>query len=544
MEKPLLQQGIVKAALYMRLSRDDEQAGDSESIQNQRDILRAYAQSNGMVIAGEYVDDGWSGTNFNRPDFRRMIADIESGKINCVITKDLSRLGRNYIEVGQYTDYYFPKKGVRYIAISDRVDTWNDDNDVAPFLNIFNEFHAKQTSKKTRAVFESKFKNGMNCHSILPYGYCKDPEHKGRILIHPEQAEVVRTIFDMADSGIGSKKISKWLYDHRIECPGYELYKAEGKMKKQFEGAPEDKRYSWNITRIKKMLRNEYYIGNSVHYRERTASFKDKTRLHLQQDRWMVVENTHEAIIPKDQFLSVQRKMDSRYRTSSGGFVQVFSGIARCADCGKLLRFNISRYKQDNAYMYLMCPGKKASPRETCTAHYIRYDALKQRVLEDIQALIQEFHIDRDALMNRLMKSDEEQRAADSSGMVSVVERLQLRKDALEAMFRKLYEDWAGGKITDENFNMMVERIQQEQRKIGEKLDSIHITERAASDEEERFLKFSQIIQSITSPQELTRELVNALIDRIEVHESEGKKGSRNKKQVVDIYYKFIGATR
>lgn len=544
MEKPLLQQGIVKAALYMRLSRDDEQAGDSESIQNQREILRAYAQSNGMVIAGEYADDGWSGTNFNRPDFQRMIADIESGKINCVITKDLSRLGRNYIEVGQYTDYYFPKKGVRYIAISDRVDTLNDDNDVAPFLNIFNEFHAKQTSKKTRAVFESKFKNGMNCHSILPYGYCKDPEHKGRIIIHPEQAKVVRMIFDLADSGIGSTKICKWLYDHRIECPGYELYKAEGKMKKQFEGAPDDKKYSWNITRIKKMLRNEYYIGNSVHYRERTASFKDKTRLHLQQDRWMIVENTHEPIISKDQFLSVQKKMDSRYKTSSGGFVQVFSGIARCADCGKLLRFNISRYYKDSEYMYLMCPGKKAAPKETCSAHYIRYDVLKQRVLEDIQSMIREFRIDKEAMMSRLIKSDEERRAADSSGILNAADRLQSRKSALEAMFRKLYEDWAAGKITDENFNMMVDRIQGEQKDIDEKLGSISVAERAVSDEEENFRKFSQIIQSITSPKELTRELVNALIDRIEVHESEGEKGSRNKKQVVDIYYKFIGAPK
>ncbi|MBQ7886283.1 MAG: recombinase family protein [Clostridia bacterium] len=540
MEKPIIQKKTTRAALYMRLSRDDERAGESESIQNQRDLLRRFADESQMTIVGEYIDDGWSGTNFDRPDFKRMIQDIESGRINCVITKDLSRLGRNYIEVGRYTDYYFPSKKVRYIAVNDRVDTALDDNDAAPFLNVFNEFHAKQTSKKTRSVFESKFKSGAHCNNVLPYGYEKDPQQKGRIRINEAQAKVVRLIFDLAQSGVGSVKIAKYLYEHRIESPGYALYVSRGYFRDIYEGASDDKKYEWNVCRIKKMLRNEIYIGNAVHYRERTPSFKDKRTVYLPADQWMVVKGTHEAIISPEQFEAVQRKIEARYRKTGDGFVQVFSGIARCADCGKLLRFNVNRQHKGREYMYLMCSGKKSVPNETCTTHYIRYDTLKQCVLENIQALLRAYELDKDALLRRLIRTSGEQDKQNEACNAGTLQKLSARKGELDAMFKRLYEDWGSGRISEQNFTMMIENVQREQDSIAQRMSDLSRTD-AASDEAERAKRFAQIIESIAYPQELTRELVHALIDRIEVHESEGPKGARNKKQVVEIYYRFAG---
>ena len=541
MEKSYTQKMTMRAALYMRLSKDDERSGESESIQNQRDLLRRFAEENQMLIAGEYVDDGWSGTTFERPDFKRMIRDIESGKVNCVITKDLSRLGRNYVEVGRYTDYYFPGKCVRYIAVNDRVDTALDDNDAAPFLNVFNEFHAKQTSKKTRSVFENKFKKGAHCNSVLPYGYRKDPNEKGKIRIDEEQARVVRLIFDLADSGVGSVKIARYLYDHQIESPGYALYVSRGYFRELYEGAPETKKYEWNVCRIKKMLRNEIYIGNAVHYRERNVSFKDKRRMYLPSDQWMVVPGTHEAIITPEQFDSVQKKMEARYRKTGDGFVQIFSGIARCADCGRLLRFNINRQYKGREYMYLMCAGKKAVPSAACTTHYIRYDTLKQCVLENIQALLRAYQLDKDALVKRLSRTSEEQDKLDATSSAGMLQKLSSRMGELDAMFKRLYEDWGSGRISEQNFTMMIDNVQKEQNGIAEQIAGLSRAG-AVSDEAGRAKKFAQLIESIAYPQELTRELVNALIDRIEVHESEGPKGSRNKKQVVEIYYRFVGA--
>lgn len=540
MEKLIGQQTITKAALYMRLSRDDEQDGESASIQNQRDILRQYAIDHGMIIAGEYADDGWSGTNFDRPDFKRMIADIEAGRINCVITKDLSRLGRNYIEVGKYTEYYFPKKGVRYIAIGDRVDTDEGDSDIAPFLNIFNEFHAKQTSKKTRTVFENKFKNGCNCSSVAPFGYEKDPEHKGHIIIDEEKAKIVRMIFDMADSGIGPKEIVRRLYKAKVECPGYIFYKEKGLFRRQYEGAPESKRYEWNIHRIESMLRNQYYIGNAVHYKERTPSFKDKTRTLMPKERWLVIEGTHEPIISKEQFQSIARKIDIRRRANNGGEPHPLSGIVRCADCGHIMRYGSYQSTNGERKAFLECRGSSQVPVKKCTRHHIRYDILIDAVLQDIKTLIRECKIDKDAMTKRLSKAKDERMKSDAASNVAKLEKLSKRRFELDAMLRRLYEDLLAGKILESNFNMMLQRIQEEQEKVMTSMAEIQESQAVISDED-KAEQFIDAIEAVTNPDELTRELANALIERIEVHEPEGKRGSPNKKQTIDIYYKFVG---
>lgn len=539
MEKPISALNVVRAGLYMRLSRDDDQAGESGSIQNQRDILRQYAISNQMLIVKEYVDDGWSGTNFNRPGFQEMISDIEKGKINCVITKDLSRLGRNYIEVGKYTEYFFPQKGVRYIAIGDHVDTIQADNDVAPFLNIFNEFHAKQTSKKTRAVFETKFKNGMNCNSVLPYGYKKDADHKGKILIDDEHANVVRLIFDMADNGYGSGMILKKLFEMKIESPGYVLYKTTGLLKETYDDAPEYKKYAWNVQRIRSILKNEYYIGNTVHYRTRTRSFKDRTRIPSKKEDMLIIENTHEPIVSKETFFSVQRKLEMKKRPASEEFVQVFSGLVKCADCGRRMRLECQKYK-GKRYRYFACPGRKPLPVKQCTMHYVRYDVLEKYVLDDIKDVLSQFQTDDDAIIRKMVESEQKRKANDSSSLKAKIEKNIKRKAELVKMFSKLYEDWAGGKISEQNFDLMVDKIQKEQSEVDATIEMLS-REDIASDEEHNISRFESIVKNIKAPKKLTRELVNALIDRIEIHESDGEKGARNKTQKIEIYYKFVG---
>lgn len=296
---------IYNTALYLRLSRDDELQGESGSIRTQRMMLREYAHEHGLNVVGEYIDDGWSGTNFDRPEFQRMIDDIEDGRINCVVTKDLSRLGRNYILTGQYTELYFPSKGVRYIAINDNVDTLNGDNELAPFLNILNEMHARQTSKKVKAAFRTRFANGAHYGAYAPLGYRKDPEQTGHLLIDPDTKWIIERIFELALHGAGAAKITRILMEEKVSTPAWINFRRNGTFAHVFEGADESKRYQWTISQVKSILNDENYIGNSVHNRQSTVSFKSKKVVRKPESEWFRVENTHEAIITKEMFLQV-----------------------------------------------------------------------------------------------------------------------------------------------------------------------------------------------------------------------------------------------
>ena len=269
---------IYNTALYLRLSRDDELQGESGSIQTQRMMLRQYAAEHGLTVVDEYIDDGWSGTNFERPSFQRMIDDIEDGKINCVVTKDLSRLGRNYILTGQYTEIYFPSKGVRYIAINDNVDTINGESELAPFLNILNEMHARQTSKKVKAAMRTRFANGAHYGAYAPLGYVKDPDKKGHLLIDPETRWIVEKIFDLAVHGRGAASITRILVEEKVPTPGWLNYERYGTFANIYAGAPAEKAYAWTIAQVKSILKEETYIGHSVHNKQSNISFKNKKK--------------------------------------------------------------------------------------------------------------------------------------------------------------------------------------------------------------------------------------------------------------------------
>ena len=307
-----MKQPIYNTALYLRLSHDDEQQGESVSIQTQRAMLQTYARDNHLH---------------------------EDRKIKCVVTKDLSRLGRNYILTGQYTEIYFPSKGVRYIAVNDNTDTLNGESELAPFLNILNEMHARQTSKKIKAALRVRRMNGAHWGPHTPLGYKKDPDRKGHLLVDPETKWIVEKIFDLASHGMGAAKITRFLVEEKVPTPGWLHYSREGTYARFYEGEPEEKRYAWNIAAVKKILKNENYIGNSIHNRLSVTSFKNKKLTRNPESEWVRVENTHEPIISRDVFEQVQGQIANRRRTQSDGTTHIFAGLLKCADCGWTMRF-------------------------------------------------------------------------------------------------------------------------------------------------------------------------------------------------------------
>jgi len=329
-----VKQQIYNTALYCRLSRDDEQNGESSSISTQRQMLRNYATEQGWNIVDEYIDDGYSGTNYDRPGFERMIEDIEDGKINCVITKDLSRLGRNYILTGQYTEIYFPSKNVRYIALNDGVDTANGDNEIAPFRNILNEMVARDTSRKVKSAIHTKFLNGEYVSPMIPLGYKKDAEVKGKLIIDEETRWIVEKIFDLAAHGKGAALIQRQLRAENIPTPTYWRYQRDGSWACRYEGQPENRKYRWSIKTVSTILENEVYLGHSVHYKQGTVSFKNRKHVRRDKDEWLKVANTHEPIITQEQWDLVHAHIDSRRRPRKNSFVQIFSGLLKCGGCG------------------------------------------------------------------------------------------------------------------------------------------------------------------------------------------------------------------
>lgn len=334
MRQPNTAATVYHTALYLRLSRDDKSPGESGSIQTQRMMLQHYAVEHGLTVMDEYVDDGWSGTNFERPGFQRLIEDIEDGKINCVVTKDLSRLGRNHILVGQYTDLYFPHKGVRFIAIKEGIDSIKGRSKVAPFLNILNEWNAEDTSEKVKAAMRTRWSNGERHVTYAPLGYIKDPNKNGHLLIDPETKWIVEKIFNLAVHGAGAARITHILADEQIPTPGWLNFQRYGTFAHIYEGRPEGREYEWTISQVRKILQDETYIGHSIHNKQATISFQCKKRVNKPPQDWYRVENTHEAIISKEVFDRVQKQIASRRRERKDGTTQIFAGLVKCADCG------------------------------------------------------------------------------------------------------------------------------------------------------------------------------------------------------------------
>lgn len=525
--------------LYERLSRDDDLQGESNSISTQRMMLRKYAAEHGLNVVDEYIDDGYSGTNFERPGFKRMIDDIEAGKINCVIVKDLSRFGRNYLQVGIYTEMLFPQKNVRFIAVDNNVDSENQQsNEFTPFLNVINEWYARDISRKVKRAFRARNENGAHYGAYAPLGYIKDPDQKGHLLIDEETRWIIEKIFALALQGTGAAKITKILTDEKIATAGWFNYKRYGSFANIYADAPKEKVYAWTIAQVKSILKEETYIGNSVHNKQTNISFKDKRKVRKPQNEWWTVENTHEPIISKEDFESVQEMIASRRRQKKNGTTQIFAGLVKCADCGWSLAYGMNRQNK-NPYSYYHC-SKNGQGLRQCSMHYIRYDVLYAYVLSRLQYWFKEVQQDESQLLQRLLKSNDNERNLAKKKAVSDLKKAQKRQAELDDLFSRMYEDRVTGKITERNFSMLSDKYQTEQEELETMIDSLQKQLAQDTQESADAGKWIALIKQYAYPTELTAELLNAFIEKILVHEAVKDKNG-NRVQKVEICYRFIG---
>lgn len=532
---------IYSTALYLRLSRDDEQQGESGSISTQRQMLTQYCQEQGLRIYDEYVDDGYSGTNFDRPGFQRMLDGIEDGKVNCVITKDLSRLGRNYILTGQYTDIYFPSHNVRYIALNDGIDSSKGESEIAPFLNILNEMHARQTSKKVKAAMRTKFANGAHYGAYAPIGYQKHPEIKGKLIIDTEYRWIVEKIFDLAAHGKGGAAICRILTEEKVPTPAWINYQRHGTFAHIFEGKPDSKRYQWTTAQVKHILSDEVYLGHSVHNRQSNISFKNRKKVRKPKEEWYKVENTHEPIISKELWEQVQTHVQSRKRPKKDGETQIFAGLLKCADCGWGLRYMHNRATAKTKERKLFCCTSYSEyGKDRCSIHYIKYDTVYAVVLKRLQYWIEQAQADESKLLERLMKSGDRQHAMEMSRMKKELAQAEKRLAEIDNLFSKLYEDRAKGKVSERNFLMLTNKYQDEQKSMEEKISDYTERIKQTAQGKEHAEKWVSLIRKYTNLTELTAPLLNELIEKIVVHEAtKDENGKRT--QELDIYYRFIG---
>lgn len=527
----------MSAAIYCRLSRDDENVGESESIQNQRAMLTDYANSQGFTIYSEYCDDGYSGLNFERPNFKRMMADIENGHVNCVLVKDCSRLGRNFVLTGELTEIVFPMKGIRFIAVCDGHDSFSGENDITAFRHILNEMVAKDTSKKVRAAFEVKKKNGMYFAEFAPYGYQKDPENKGKLIVDGQAAEIVRRMFYLASIGYGSRKIRNIFNEEGILAPA--VYRST-----QHTHIPDGtftKSHKWSDQVVADMLRSTVYLGDLNLGKSEKPSFKLKKVIQKPQDEWIVHHNAHEPIIERDTWELVQKKMSSRYREKQFG-INIFAGIAFCADCGYVMGY---KAKTDNSLISLACSNYGRNGKTACTNHLVNYDALYELMLEQIRNYARLALEEQEQLMELLMQKTA---SHDSRQLYTIKEDLKTaekRYMELDTLFMRLYEDNVAGKIKASRYGKMSAIYEQEQEELEKQIDGLKSEVADFKDTGERRVKWLNLIKKYANIEELDKCIINELVERIEVgqgqYEYNGCRAERKKYQEIKIYYRFVG---
>ena len=523
-------EGQYKAALYMRLSKDDG-TGESASISTQRTMLRSYAARHGFFVYGEYADDGYSGTTYDRPAWKRLLADIEAGSVNLVITRDLSRLGRDYILTGQYTEIYFPAKGVRYIAVNDGYDSKSQGNDLAPFQNIVNEMYARDTSKKIRSALRTKMEEGAFVGNFAPYGYRKDPENKNHLLIDPVMAPVVRDIFERATRGESPLSIAKLLNKKRIKTPaGYHRFQHH-----EMSLENEDGERGWTSGTICKILSNPVYAGDIVQGKSSKLSFKSQITLSIPKEEWVVVKNMHAPIVTREMFEQAGRRCISRKRSKLTQFSNVFSGLVYCGDCKRAMTTTGGSHEDERK---LVCSGYKQYGKVVCTNHYMEYGLLCQIVSQELTALITLTEKERKELTGELKtyvkKEDnpEEKQAAES---------LKKREKEIDRVIGKLYEDRVNEIVKEERFCKLLASYEQEQREIKAEADALKQStasvwiNRGKSDQDVDRLLNELMENGIPAP-----DFLKQFIDRIEIFQSRKDPDQKDKRFLtVRICYRW-----
>lgn len=526
-----------QAAIYCRLSQDDGSLGESGSIQTQKAILTQYCQEHHMEIVDCYCDDGWSGTNFDRPAFQRMIGDIEAGRVNTVIVKDLSRFGREYAQMGLYIEHYFEEKGVRFLSLAENIDSSQGLNNlVLPFTNVINSLYARQASEKTKAAHRARAKNGMFLGSRAPYGYQKDPNDRHHLIVDPEAAEVVKEIFRMFADGIGYVRMTKILRERNILNPqayfnqnNPDYYKHSDYWRKPFD---------WHATSVRAILNNPVYLGKLTFGKTKTKGFFDKRRVPAEESDWIVVEHTHEPLVSQELWDTVHQMMKARRRENGSGHVQPFAGLVKCAGCGSSL--NASYDKKKGKYTGFSCWVYKNYGKQRCTSHAIGWQTLNRLVLEDIRCNAQVAKLAAARYVGVLLRAKLEKEKGETVRAERELKKAEKRIGELDKILAKLYEDQALGKISEARYQAMAPGYEAEQASLQERVSRLREQLAHTQEVQDNVEQFVPLIQKYTDIQELTPHILNELIEKIVVHEKKVEEDG-SKSQMVEIHYKFVG---
>ena len=524
----------VTAFLYERLSRDDNLEGESYSIGNQKKLLAKVAKEKGYTNLVHFLDDGISGVTMDRPGFVEMICQLEQGKAAAVFVKDLSRLGRNYIEVGRLTEEFFPNHDIRLVAVSDNIDTAEGENELAPIRNLFNEWYARDISKKRR--ISNKIKgNAGEPMGQPPYGYIKDPNDPKHWIVDDEAAQVVRRVYSMTLEGFGTEQIAAQLEKDDVLTPrAYWLTKGikrPGKGKQQ----PPTK---WNSSTITKILSLQEYCGDILNFKTYSKSYKNKKRIDNDRENWVVFQDVHEAIIERAMYEQVQQKRGKiRKRRTNNGEHNMFSGLLVCADCGSNLHFH---FNQGNPEIkYFNCSNYKGN-RGTCTStHYVRVDFLEEVVLGEIRRLTKFASLYEDEFVKAVIGHSQQAEQTDRKLKEKELRTLLARDEELDGLFERIYEDNVSGKISDERFSRMSRRYEDEQKELTEKIKQLRSEIEKQSSRTMTTDMFISLVRKYTRVKKLTPRMLNELVEKIEVFNAEKVNGVWE--QRLRIHYNCVG---
>ena len=524
-------------ALYCRLSRDDGMEGESNSIANQKALLERFCREKGLSNTKTYVDDGFTGTNFNRPDFQKLIEDIELGYVSTVVVKDLSRLGRDYLDAGYYLEKYFPEKDVRFIAVTENIDSQNGLDEMIGVRNIMNEIYAKDISLKVRSAHRIRGNIGIPL-SQPPYGYMKDPANKHKWIVDEYAADIVRYIFKMYIKGYGLDKISRVLEDEKIlNCTAYWRSKGIGRGGKKTQLNP----YKWKSSTVRDILIRQEYCGDVVNFKTFSKSYKNKRRKPSPKENWVIFKDVHEAIIDRETFETVQKIIGTtkhREPKAKNGEKSIFTDFVYCADCGSKLWFHTNTKNKD--IHYFSCSNYVKDTRGSCQSrHYVREDALYIIVSSELRKMCDIYRKDENQLVELLIANNDAKISKEKKQLEEELRKSLSRIEMISKLYEKLYEDNVCGKVTDEWFIHLTHKYDDERNElknkisdIKDKIDKIRLTK-------ENKDRFVQAIRTFMDMKTLTAPLLHELIDHIDVYESVGK--GRDKTQRIVIYYKFMG---
>lgn len=537
MQPKTKKESIGITALYCHLSRDDGMDGDSNSVANQKRLLSQKAKEMGLSNTKYYVDDGYTGTNFNRPGFQQMLSDIEMGFVSAVMVKDLSRLGRDYVSVGNYTDSYFPDHGIRFIAVNDSIDSEEGESEIAPFKNILNEMYARDISKKIRSSHRLRGNMGEPL-SQPPYGYQKSPENKKKWIIDLEAAEIVKSIFKMCLDGKGNETIARILQEQKVLVPmAYWQSKGLPRGGKKTQPNP----YRWCKTTVQKILSQQEYCGDVINFKTYSKSFKNKRRYDNDPENWMIFKDVHEPVIAREDFEKVQARIAKTKRRAPkphNGQKSIFADLLFCGDCHTKLRYHTNTINKD--IHYFVCANNKVDYRGSCPGrHYVRADAIDQVVMLELRRMAEYLSDDEDAFAELLARKTNKELLKEQKRCEEELQKAMARNDTVSRLYEKLYEDNAIGKVSDEWFMQLSHKYEVERMELKSKITALRKKLSESGKQQQQRESFILAVRRFMQMDYLTAPLLRELLDHIDVFETEGT--GKNRTQRIVIYYRFVG---